>query len=384
MSKVYIYPKGVTGEQLGWCMEYVDGVHPEYIDDDIKGRNFNDLKERIALEKGIIYIALSRLSPKYKLNLETIVEKIKREKIDYILGGMEEYAQKAIYKLGNECARKGWNAICALILPDFVKDKHFGFLEEELKKRRVKVLLFCSQRGSYERALDRLDEENQCLLYLSYEFLPLLDFPKVICVTGTYQYHKNVKVIYVGHGIIDWNVNGRIQAVLGNDVCVVGREFMPKKADSITRFLPIGYLGYDKIAKDFSSTKMLVKESVLFAPYDLGELERMIPSIKEVLERFSVILRYRYEWEDSHLQYLEQFLDHQKFTIDNSNPMSLESYQKSFCLVCSKTTSKFSFPLVTLCPSVVVEHNQEGYDQDIGELGVNISLIGGGGAFSYC
>ena len=365
---VYVYPRGVTGLQLAWMMEYVDGIVPNFIDDGDKEICFDVIKERISCED-VVYIALSKLNPDYSSHYMAFVERLECHKIRYVVDGVLYYAKQSIEKIQLECKRKGWDKVFCLVLPDFVKDKHFGLLADEIIKIGGKVLYFCAEPGAFKRVHNKIGDENGCILYCSYEFLYLLDFPNAICVTGQYDYHSKAKIVYIGHGVVDFNCID-VEQLKADRICCVGKKFLPKSSGKI--FLKSGYLAYDVVVGALRQVAAL-RDSVLVAPYNLEELQGMLPLIHCISSQYRVILRYRYEWGDA--------LDGVEFVgrvhIDRGNPTEIESYARAFCLICGKTTTKYSFPLLTLCPCIVLY--AENIDED---LGIKAD-IGVGGAVSY-
>lgn len=137
----YVYPKGVTGEQLALMMEDIDGIKVDFIDDSDKELCFDAKKAKISSDD-VVYVALSRLSLNYEENLKNIVERLERHKINYILGGVIEYAKKSICKIKEECRNEGIEKIVCLVMAGFAKNKHFGNLGEVLAQK-----LACSGRG---------------------------------------------------------------------------------------------------------------------------------------------------------------------------------------------------------------------------------------------
>ncbi|MDE5603561.1 MAG: hypothetical protein K2I71_06575, partial [Helicobacter sp.] len=370
----YIYPKGVSGEQLGVMMEELDNYKPIFIDDSKEETSFEALKEDIIANNAMVYVALSKLNPSYEENLSSIVAKLQRHQIPYILDGLEEYVRRSILKVQKEIVDKQWRGVFYLVMPDFAKDKHFGFLDDAIIQQGGKVVYICTQRDSYARVLAKRDKENSKVLYFSYEFLFLIDFPCVMCVTGNYNFHKNTQVIFIGHSINDYNQTD-LSSLKDYKVCVAGKQFMPKNNAYNIEFLKCGYLGYDLVYQELKSKeRKLERKSVLIAPYDLEELAAMKLYIKSILEKYPVILRYRYEWGKDHIPFIESFLEDENFSIDNSNPMDSSSYIKAFCLVCGMTTSKYSFPLISLSPCMVLLNIANRTNYKINEnLGVNIT-----------
>lgn len=377
---IYVYPYGISGKQLEWLIKYTDNISIKPIDDSVDEMSLEALKNEILANNGVVYLALSSLPSNYEEIREKLIKKLKDNNIPYKDGEILNYAKKAIQKLKQECKNKGWDRIFTLVLPDFAKDKHFGNLALELEKRGEKILYFCAQEGSFLRALENRDESKNCILYLSYEYLYLLDFTTAICVTGKYNVHKDSKVIFIGHGMVNYggyDDKYALQNFISSYLCVVGDEFMPN--DSVKnefKIIKSGYLAYDRDVQKLQEVEFS-KDCILFAPYNLDELESVKPLIKEVSTKYKVILRHRYEWEESHLKVLGDLVD--CVDIDMSVPMDYAVYGKSFVLVCSKTTTKNSFPLMALSPSVVIRPSWDYKDinENLGIVIENTSAVGG-------
>ncbi|PZT48645.1 hypothetical protein B6S12_03140 [Helicobacter valdiviensis] len=380
---IYVYPYGTSGKQLEWLIKYTDNIFIKPIDDSIDAISLETLKDEILKNNGVVYLALSKLPSNYEETRKKLIKKLTDNNIPYKDGEILNYAKKAIQKLKQECKTKGWDRIFTLVLSDFAKDKHFGNLALELEKRGEKIMYFCAQEGSFLRALEQSDETKNCILYLSYEYLYLLDFATAICVTGKYDVHKDSKVIFIGHGMVNYGGYDNefvLKNFMSNYLCVVGDEFMPGVSirDSF-KIIKSGYLAHDRDVERLNNIEFS-KDSILFAPYDLDELESVKPLMKESSTKYKVILRHRYEWKESHLEVLGSIAD--CIDIDMSVPMDYGIYGKSFVLVCSKTTTKNSFPLMALSPSIVIRPSWD--YKDINEnLGVILedASAGGGGIY---
>lgn len=140
----YIYPKGTTGEQLAWMMEYVDGVKVSFVDDGDEKLSFETQRNKIGVDD-VVYVALSKLSPNYEENLKNIVAKLERHRINYSLDIVLEYVNKSIDKLKKECQSEGISKIVCLVMAGFARNKHYGKLGKELAQR----LKFSSRGGDF-------------------------------------------------------------------------------------------------------------------------------------------------------------------------------------------------------------------------------------------
>ncbi|WP_104722790.1 hypothetical protein [Helicobacter mesocricetorum] len=117
------------------------------------------------------------------------------------------------------------------------------------------------------------------------------------------------------------------------------------------------------------------KKAVLFAPYDIEELELMIPYMRTMqtsLPEVNVILRSRSFceniWKSAYVEEKLKTLESSKnFFIDDSWQIRPQSYLDSFLLVCGKTTSRYSFPFLSLSPALVLFAKEKVLDEELGK-----------------
>ncbi|AWI33828.1 hypothetical protein CDV25_02920 [Helicobacter apodemus] len=129
------------------------------------------------------------------------------------------------------------------------------------------------------------------------------------------------------------------------------------------------------MVSEISRQEARVKKAVLFAPYDIAELELMIPYmrvIQDLLPNVKVILRSRRfcenVWNSAYVKQMLKPLESAKnFFIDDSWQIQAQSYLDSFLFVCGKTTSKYSFPFLSLAPSLVLFTKEQVLDERLGK-----------------
>lgn len=176
----YIYPKGITGEQLGIIMEYVDGVSPLFIDDSNEDLSFEKQKDYIKADD-VVHVALGKCE-KYDENLAKITKNLKDNNISYVLD-VPEYVLKYINKLKEECGAKGITKFIGLMLDGFANNKHFGrlgnALSHRLKGTNAAVVYVCSDRISYAQYLQ--DKMSICS-YFIFMVIVMIGLSLILCV----------------------------------------------------------------------------------------------------------------------------------------------------------------------------------------------------------
>lgn len=109
----------------------------------------------------------------------------------------------------------------------------------------------------------------------------------------------------------------------------------------------------------------------------MEELRQMSKMIQKILKKYKVILRQRYEFLElpEYMEILSSFRG--DLCIDASESFLVSSYQESFCLICGKTTTKFTYPLLVKKPVIVLPHNRVhkmfGRSKIDDMLGINLS-----------
>lgn len=206
-------------------------------------------------------------------------------------------------------------------------------------------------------------------LYMSYEFLELLDLVDVFVVTGSaYKYPQGANIVFLCHGLRDYKMS-EYEAYMGNALCVAGLKFSPLvDFPEGVEIVKCGYLGFDNIICkiDKSLTK---RDSVLFAPHHLSEMYAMEKYILHVLGKYRVIFRLREELGKEGVEFCKKFKKYENFYIDSVSGFALESYKRAFCMICASTSSKNSFPMLSLCPAIVLPH-----DRKIGGLHIDEAI----------
>ncbi len=113
------------------------------------------------------------------------------------------------------------------------------------------------------------------------------------------------------------------------------------------------------------------KDSVLFAPYDEKELRLLLPFMKILLSDYKVILRSRsfceHSWNDMQ-KIFDDLLADVHFSVDSSWQMQTKNYLDCFCLVCSLSTMRYSFPILALSPSLVLSDKKDCMNKHLGEI----------------
>lgn len=100
---------------------------------------------------------------------------------------------------------------------------------------------------------------------------------------------------------------------------------------------------------------------MLIAPYDIEELRLFARIIQKILKKYKVILRQRFEWLEpseypKYIEILKTFCG--DLCIDAGENFLVSSYKESFCLICGKTTTKSTYPLLTKKPVIVLPHKR--------------------------
>lgn len=397
--RIYVYPGGATGKVLGGMIEYVEGISPIFIDDSIEGFGIEDLQKEIIQNNAVVHLAWDKRSGLNNATIGKIITKLEWLCVSYCEDSFEIYSAKVAQKLENYIKEKNYQKVIGIELGGMAEDKHIGFVDDELrehyknKQEKVLMVYFCGLLESYERISQKfLDCSNHILaLYFSCYYMDILDCLDVCIKVSWTPKSINVKTCVVGHSLSDFSEITRdsmqVLEQYMDYLCVCGKQFMPKFNSSNVTFIESGYLGYDRILKEFQDRNATLFDVysappplkyLLFAPYDEGEFFTMLPFIYKALEKYGVILRSRTFTEENlwraskeEFRKLEQ---KPKFRLDNGWKMSLDSYLDSFVLVCGKTTTKYSYPLLTLKPSLVFSNAINCIDKRLGVVcGFDIS-----------
>ena len=67
------------------------------------------------------------------------------------------------------------------------------------------IIYVYSDRFSYQQYLQTKHPKIKCL-YISYEFLELLDWVGVFIVTSQYECLKGADVVFIGHALVDYSI----------------------------------------------------------------------------------------------------------------------------------------------------------------------------------
>lgn len=371
----YIYPSGNTGKLLAAMVEYVEGVYPKLIDDAIIGGGLLDYKEEILSSGSIVLLAWDRKSGWNDSTMQQLIIKLQEAGIAYSENAMEQYAHKVIEKLKVEILSKKIHRCVGIELGGMAEDKHIGLLDYYLMQvfsGEILLVYFCGFTESYKRILQSIQSNNISALAvcLSPYDLALVDCVDVLCKVSWTLKNPSIKTIEIGHSMGDFSKIDLDQYKKYFDyLCVGGRDFYPKYEPKEVLCLKSGYLAFDRTYAqlvDLGSGG----GGILFDAYDEKEFYGMLPLIKEALKKYKVRFRARFftqgnDWRQSR-KVIDGLLQNPNFSVDANWKMSLESYRDSFVLVCGLTTMKFTFPLLTLCPSFVLSDVLDGFNKNLG------------------
>lgn len=349
--KKYIYPAGITGHYLAWLMQFLYGnVDVEFIDDGNRETSLENFAKKHQGKNIDIDLALSFLADNYENKLANMKQNIEKFGFSYKDDSVEWHLQKVCEKIEKEfigdskafvmiCERRGGN-------------KHNGLLCDELLKRGVKVILLCEDLNIYEKL--KVYNGARCLvLYWNGTYLKDVDFGEALLENSVYTGLKHKNLIHIGHSY------GNSTSCVHQDgikaVCVSNKKHL--KANS-EEYIPSGYLGFDVTLAKMSATSAVGGNSVLVAPHDMEELRLMQPIIQKILNKYKVILRQRLDWLDypEYMDILKSFRG--DLSVDMSETFLVSSYQESFCLLCGKTTSKFTYPLLANKPAIMLPFSE--------------------------
>lgn len=366
-----VYPKGSTGEILGNMIEFVRGNPPRFIDDSICGGGLLDCKEEILKSGNPILLAWDKKSGWNDITMQSIIGKLQDLKIPYIENAMEQYANELVLKLKNQVLRKNPKYCVGIELGGMAEDKHIGILDDKLVEifgDEVLIVYFCGRIESYRRIIQKIEFKNlnAIAVCLSPYDLELVDFVDILCKVSWTQKNSSVRTIEIGHSMNDFS-----QYPIDNYhhyfdyLCITRKDFYPQRESMRVQCVKSGYLAFDRTCVEFSGGG-----GILFDAYNEYEFFIMLPLIKMALKKYNVRFRARFFTQGSHWKKVEKDLatlnQNTNFIIDNSWKMSLESYQETFLLVCGATTMRNTFPLLTLCPSLVLSNKSDVLNENLG------------------
>ena len=347
--KKYIYPAGITGHYLAWLMRFLYGdVEIEFIDDSDHKTSLENFVKRNQDKEAVAHLALSALATNYENKLAHMKQRLEQLGVAYDDRSLEWHIQKVCDKVKQEFIRD--EKVVVMICERLGGGKHNGFLCDELLKRGVKVVLLCTDRSIYEKL--KIHDSERCLvLYWLGVYLKYIDFGELLLENSDFGLrHKNL--IHIGHCY--GNYASLIEYEHIKAVCVFDKKHLKQEREE---YIPSGYLGFDAMLDKINAVSVDEVNSVLLAPYDMEELRLMLPMIQKILKKYKVILRQRYEFLE-----LPEYMELLKglrgdLYIDAGESFLVSSYKESFCLICGKTTTKFTYPLLTKKPVIVLPHN---------------------------
>ncbi len=375
----YIYPAGVTGKVLGGMVEYVTGKKPIFIDDNIGTCGIRDYAKVILSQGASVELAWDKRSGLNHQTIFKLQDKLRELSIPYCEDSMLFYARESVKKLKSRITLKGWKQVLGIELGGMAEDKHLGFLDDkitEFSKGGIKIVYFCGTSEAYQRIQEKIFQESldSLAIFLPCFYLDLVDCVDVLCKVSWTPKNTKISTIIVGHSLADFSsLSLKEQKEKLDYLCIASPRFMPSGGGG--EFIPCGYLGFDRMVREISRQEARVKKAVLFAPYDIAELELMIPymqAIQDLLPNVKVILRSRSfcenVWNSAYVKQMLKPLESAKnFFIDDSWQIQSQSYLDSFLFVCGKTTSKYSFPFLSLAPSLVLFTKEQVLDERLGK-----------------
>lgn len=128
----FIYPKGITGEQLSIMMKELDGIDAHFIDDSIEELSLEVQRHNIK-PNDIVHLALGA-GPNYKDNFARITHKLQLHNIPYVTN-TREFVVRYVEKIKSDFENLGITKFVGLSLDGFICNKHFGRLGIALANR---------------------------------------------------------------------------------------------------------------------------------------------------------------------------------------------------------------------------------------------------------
>lgn len=311
--------------------------------------------DSILKEEATVLLAWNKLGGGNDRTICNIKTKLEYYGISYNDDAFCKYSVKVANKVNLLLQNK--QNIVGIELCGIARDKHIGFLDDELVNKNVFILYCCASVDSYVRISQKIDKGKlqAMAIPIPCEYTYLLEKINVLCKTS-YTKPKNpqISTIYLGHALTNWSkVNTNLSDFM-DYICVGLKGFAPKDRNVIC--LESGYLGFDIPASGIGLNSR--RDSVLFTPYDKKELFRMVPYINEALKSHRVILRSRMFFEGEHLwrdskDVIDKLLRNDNFSIDDGWRMNNGIYSRSFCAVCGRySTLRYSFPILSLAPAI--------------------------------
>lgn len=349
-------------------------------------------KEELLKSRAVVHLADNKLAGENTKTCDILSEKLNALGIKNERESIEKYAKICAKKLGEILKQRKWENAVGVELSGVGGDKHNGFLAQNLQKicKDLKIIYFCNFTESYNRIKAKIAENTElaanCLvLCVPADYTFLFDNLKFIIKTS-YKDKGAAPVVYLGHALSDWS-HSKIENLekMCDYLCIGVRGFEPilengdeffensKLAKTATtrgfEIIKSGYLGFEPPLKEIEAKKATLIESsgdsieskrdcVLFLPYDENESIEFLRLAKSAVNAgFKAIYRSReiYPVWKNNKKITEIFESLQKepnFTLDRGLAIAPSSYLDSFCCVCAKTTSRYTFPLLALAPSI--------------------------------
>lgn len=371
----FIYPKGITGEQLSIIMKELDGIDAHFIDDSIEELSLEVQRHNIK-PNDIVHLALGA-GPNYKDNFARITHKLQLHNIPYVTN-TREFVVRYVEKIKSDFENLGITKFVGLSLDGFICNKHFGRLGIALANRfsnntgggggQNGIIYLCADRDSYAQYLKEQCAIIKCF-YISGDYWELLNVDIMVITSDHRQMglkFNAANTIAIYHGLMDFSdTNDPYNLQLlkqTNYIGVAGPKFTPSPIPGLT-IINCGYVGFDlpyEKIQNLAKLKHFERDSVLFMPRPYSEdsptkeAETMLPYIRSLLPHFRVIFKVKEPYVTQMDAVIEEFKGESNFFIDRNPGASAESYLRSFCMVCSSTSAKRSYPMLSLCPSIVL------------------------------
>ena len=364
-NKVYVYPKGQTGEMLGNMIEYCDGIKVDYIDDGVSGIRLEDLKDEILVNSGVMHLAWDKRSGLNDATIEKLITKLDGLELSYLSDSIEYYSNKTLQILQKTFIDRVRYKVVGIELGGLANDKHVGYLDDELVKEfqdgDLQIVYFCALNRSYEKMQKKIRELglNAIAVCFPTYYLDWIDCVDVLTrVTWTGK-NKNVISVMIGHGLVDYSAyDAEGWSQFADYLCSPSKKLMPKNSIQNMPYIDTGYLGFDTVAKKLANYTTNIhqqREIILFIAFDQKELSQMIPFMQEATKRYFVILWIGTLGDGNNWTKIDKILGDLKqsenFSIDYDWELSLDSYMNSLLLICGVSSTKITYPLITLKPS---------------------------------
>lgn len=247
--KKYIYPAGITGHYLAWLMQFLYGdVEIEFIDDGEDRTSLESFARKNFNKDVVVELALSRLADNYEDKLENMKQNLERLGIAYEDRSLQWHIQQVNEKVKKEFI--GDEKAVVMICQRTGGNKHFGFLQEELLKRGVKVILVCSDMWVYE-ALREYNSKKCLVIYWLAAYMNYLNFGEVVLETSHFEFDlPNKNLILIGHALCN-NTSYIHNYKQITATCVFDKRHIKESREE---YIPSGYLGFDVMLDKINST----------------------------------------------------------------------------------------------------------------------------------